>query len=340
MNFKASPSGRESTITKRDIGCALPPRCYNPPSYPEGGETMKKVFNVGSILVAAGLALAACGGAAAPTNLLDQVTQRGTLVVSTDPNYAPQSVLKKDAKRTSPTKCASDQLTAGEIEGFDVDVAVELGKRLGVETCFVTPGWDTITAGSWADKWDISVGSMTITTTRQKVLYFTSPYYYTPAQVAAAKDSNIKQLSDLAGQTVCAGTSTTYESWLKDDMTGLGLPAENVYTHVPANVKVVTLDSDQECAQSIASGRKDFEAFVTSATVVDQNIANGVPVVKVGDPVYSENLAVAIDKSHKLDPTSLVSKLDDAVKAMHSDGTLTKLSNQWFNADLTQAPKH
>ncbi len=301
---------------------------------------MKKLQIISTILVASGLTLSACGGAAAPTNLLDQITQRGTIVVSTDPNYAPQSVLKKDGKRNDGTKCASDQLTSGEMEGFDVDVALELGKRLGVETCFVTPGWDTITAGNWADKWDISVGSMTITTARQKVLYFTTPYYYTPAQIAASKDSGITQISQLSGQTICAGTSTTYESWLKDDMAGLGLPDTSVYMHVPANVKVVTLDSDQDCAQSIASGRKDFSVYITSGTVVDDNIANGVPVVKVGDPVYSEDLAVAVDKSHKLDATSLDSKLDDAVKAMHSDGTLTKLSNQWFNADLTVAPKH
>jgi polar amino acid transport system substrate-binding protein len=302
---------------------------------------MKKLQIVSTVLVGAGVLLSACGGgAAAPKDLLDQVTQRGTLVVSTDPNYAPQSVLKNGGKRNDGTKCASDQLTSGEMEGFDVDVALELGKRLGVETCFVTPGWDTITAGSWADKWDISVGSMTVTTSRQKVLYFTTPYYYTPAQIAAAKDSGITQLSDLAGKTVCAGTSTTYESWLKNDMATLGLPDSSIYAHVPDGVQVVTLDSDQDCAQSIASGRKDFLAYVTSGTVVDQNIASGVPVVKVGNPVYSEDLAVAIDKSHKLDATSLVSKLDDAVKAMHSDGTLTKLSNQWFNADLTQAPTH
>jgi polar amino acid transport system substrate-binding protein len=302
---------------------------------------MKKLTLGLSLLVAASLLLAACQPATpeAPTDLLDQIQTRGTLVVSTDPNYAPQSVLKEGGARTAGTKCASDQLTAGELEGFDIDVAVELGKRLSVETCFVTPSWDTITAGSWADRWDISVGSMTITTARQKVLSFTTPYYYTPAQFAAAKDAGISTLDDLNGQAICVGTATTYESWLNGDMEGLGLPESSIYAHAPTGVTVVPLESDQECAQAIAAGRTDFAAYLTSATVVDQNIADGVPVVKVGSPVYSEDLSVAIDKSHSLDITSLVAKLDEAVKAMHADGTLAKLSNTWFGVDLTQAPK-
>ncbi len=62
-----------------------------------------------------------------------------------------------------------------------------IGDALGVETCFATPAWDAITAGSWANKWDVSVGSMTITTARQKILDFSVPYYYTPAVVAVRR---------------------------------------------------------------------------------------------------------------------------------------------------------
>ncbi len=301
---------------------------------------MKKFHLIASLLAVTALLIAACGPAAtaAPTTLLEQIEQRGTIVVSTDPNYAPQSVLKADGKRTEGTKCASDQLTAGELEGFDIDTAVELGKRLGVETCFATPSWDAITAGNWGDQWDISVGSMTITTARQAILSFTTPYYYTPAQFAAAADAGLASLDDLAGQAVCVGASTTYESWLNGDMEGLGLPESSIYAQAPAGVTVVPLETDQECAQAIAAGRTDFAAYLTSATVVDQNISQGVPVVKVGSPVYSEDLSVAVDKSHTLPIDTLVAKLDEAVKAMHSDGTLSNLSNTWFGADLTQAP--
>ncbi len=269
-------------------------------------------------------------------DLLDTIKARGYILVSTDPNYAPQSVLKKDGKRSSPTKCPGDALTAGELEGFDIDVALEIGKRLGVETCFATPNWDSITAGNWGGKWDISVGSMTITEPRKKALAFTSAYYYTPAQMAARKDAGITKLEDLKGKAVCVGTATTYEDWLGGK---LEIPAENIYAKPPEGVKVVPLDTDQECAQAIKAGKKDFVAYLTSGTVVDQNIKAGLPVVKVGTPVYAENLAIAIDKAHKLDITALVKQLDEFVKAMHADGTLSKSSLKWFEADLTKSPK-
>ncbi len=297
---------------------------------------MKKLYTVLVVAIVAAFVLAACGsGGSTGGDLLSETKSRGYILVSTDPNYAPQSFLNTEGKRPSDTKCPSDTLTTAEMQGFDADVAAELGKRLGVETCFATPNWDAITAGNWADKWDISVGSMTVTPERQKVLAFTSAYYYTPAVVAVTKDSGINSLDQLSGKALCVGASTTYEDWLNGK---LDLPAENVYSQPPSNVTVVSLDTDQECAQALQAGRKDFVGYVTSGTVVDQNIANGLAVVKVDGPVYAENLAVAIDKAHTKDIASLVSTLDGDVKAMHQDGTLTTLSNKWFQADLTQAP--
>ncbi len=299
---------------------------------------MKKLFVLVSLLVIASIALTACGGGPTASDLLGAIKQRGYILVSTDPNYEPQSFLNTSGKRPSDTKCPSDALTTAEMQGFDVDVAKAIGDSLGVETCFATPNWDAITAGNWANKWDVSVGSMTITTDRQKVLDFSAPYYYTPAVIAVSKDAGITSLDQLSGQALCAGTATTYESWLNNDMAALGLPAASVYAHVPANITVVTLDTDQECAQAIASGRKDFVGYVTSATVVDANIAAGMPVVKLGNPVYSEDLAAAFDKASTLPSDTLRAEVDKTITKMHSDGTLTALSNKWFKMDLTQAP--
>ncbi len=302
---------------------------------------MKRALTLVSLIAAAALVLSACGGrpAAKADNLLDAIKQRGYIMVSTDPNYEPQSFLNTEGKRPSDTKCPGDALTTAEMQGFDVDVAKHIGDALGVETCFATPSWDTITAGGWADKWDISVGSMTITTDRQKILDFSVPYYYTPAVIAVKADSGITSLADLSGKAICAGTSTTYDFWLNNDMTGLGLPESSVYEHVPDNVTVVTLETDQECAQAIASGREDFVAYMTSGTVVDANIAAGMPVVKLGAPVYSEDLAASYDKASTLPSASLRTEVDKIITQMHTDGTLTSLSNQWFGVDLTQAPR-
>jgi polar amino acid transport system substrate-binding protein len=282
---------------------------------------MKKAVLTLSFIVVL-MMLAACNTGAAD-DLLAEIQERGTIRVSTDPNYAPQSFLNE----------------SGEFEGFDVDVAKEIAKRLGVEVEFVTPDWDIITAGNWGNQWDVSVGSMTVTTARQQVLDFASPaYYYTPAQFAAAEGSGIDSLEDIAGQTVCVGVSTTYETWLNGDLESLGLPAESYFAQAPANVTTFPLTTDNECAQSIQAGRTEFSVFLTSNTVVEAAIAGGAPVHKVGSPVFSENLAVAFDKKASKDDARLVAEVSKIIADMHADGTLKELSLKWFEEDLTQDP--
>lgn len=114
---------------------------------------MKKLYTLLTLAMIAAFALSACGGGASQAdNLLDAVKERGYILVSTDPNYEPQSFLNTEGSRLSDTKCPADALTTAEMQGFDVDVAKAIGEGLGVETCFATPDWDIITAGSWADK--------------------------------------------------------------------------------------------------------------------------------------------------------------------------------------------
>jgi polar amino acid transport system substrate-binding protein len=302
---------------------------------------MKNMYKVFVLVIIAALALTACGGGQAQANdWLGVIKQRGYLLVSTDSNYEPYSIVDTQGKRPANTKCPSDVLTTAEMKGFDVDVAAELGKRLGVETCLVTVDWSIITAGNWADKWDISVGSMTITAGRQKIFDFTSPYYYVPAGVAASNDSGITTIDGLSGKAICVGESTDYEAWANNDSTQPNsVPETSWLVKPPTGMTVVPLSTDQECAQAIKAGRKDFVAYATSTGVIASNISDGVNVTQVGGPIFLEPNAVAIDKAHTKDIASLVTTLNGFVKAMHDDGTLTSLSMKWFKEDLTQAPK-
>lgn len=254
-----------------------------------------------------------------PGGLLDVVTKAGKIRVSTDPNYAPQSSLKPD----------------GTFEGFDIDVATEIAKRMGLQVEFSPQAWEAITAGSWGGRWDISVGSMTITSEREKILDFSPPYYYTPAQMATYTGSGITTVDGMAGKTVCVGQSTTYLSWLQGEKLDFGSLSPT--TTPPAGVKVVTLKTDADCAQQWAAGRKDFQGWLTAKPTVEEAIKQKQPVEMVGDPVYAEPLAVAVDKSGPND-SDFMAKLDDIVKAMHADGTLTQLSMKWYGTDLTTVP--
>ena len=286
---------------------------------------MKRISIALTLLVAARPVLAACTSAAPPAtptptaapDLLDEIMTRGSLRVSTDPNYAPQSFLNEK----------------GELDGFDVDVAKEVAQRLGVKVEFAIPDRDTIVAGNWGDRWDISIGSMTVTTDRQQRLYFTPPYYYTPAQFAVPEDSPFQSVDELNGKTICVGVATTYESYLKNNGS-LTIVGEKVIKQV-TGTKIATNPTDAECAQAWQAGRKDFEAWLTSSTTIQGAIDQGVKIKFLDDPVYYEDLAVAIDKKHTKDAARLVDKLTEIINAMHSDGTLTSLSNKWYKLDLT-----
>ena len=268
---------------------------------------------------AAASPIAAASATPIPGGLLDKVLKAGVLTVSTDPNYKPASFKNPD----------------GTFQGFDIDVATEVAKRLGVKVQFVTPDWSLITAGSWSGRWDVSVGSMTITAQRQLVLDFSPPYYYTPAQMTASKASGITTLDGLAGKTICAGAATTYLDWLQGKKLDFGTLSPT--TTPPAGIKTVSLKTDDLCPQTWAAGRNDFQGWLSAAPIVDAAIAANQPVVKVGDPVYFEPLAIAVDKSGPND-LDFMTALKTIVDSMHQDGTLSQFSQKWFGADLTKGP--
>ncbi len=253
-----------------------------------------------------------------PDDLLAAIQEAGEIRISTDPNYAPQSVL----------------LPNGSYEGFDISVANEIGERLGVEVMFETPDFDLVQGGGWNGRWDASVGSVTITEARKAALGFTQPYYYTPAQMAATEASGLTTLEDMAGATICVGESTTYLDWLEGNLT---LGDGSVPTDPPEGAVGTTLPTDANCAEAIAAGRTEFEGFLSSSTTVQQAIDSGVPIVPVGEPVFFEPLAVAVDLSGPSYET-LLAELDRIIGEMHDDGTLTRLSEKWYDGlDLTKA---
>ena len=81
------------------------------------------------------------------TDKLASILARGTLVLSTDLEYPPQSFAVEGASRPADTKCADNQLTAPEVAGYDADTGKAVAEALGVEPCFVTPPWSQISSG-------------------------------------------------------------------------------------------------------------------------------------------------------------------------------------------------
>ena len=254
-------------------------------------------------------------------DVLARICDEGSIRVATDQKYKPQSWY--DAK-------------TGDWMGFDVEVAREIASRLGVEAEINHQDWAVITAGSWNDRWDVSVGSMTDTIDREKLFDFTPAYYYTPAGFAVHESNTSVQdvTTDLDGKKICVGEATTYEDYLKGDLVlGAGAPP---FDFVVDDPDIVTYTTDTDALDNLAVGDGvRCDAAMTATPTIDAFVDDGGAVKSVGDPIYYEPLSIAFDKNDPVDNASLVEAVSQIVEDMHDDGTLTELSMKWYDTDLT-----
>lgn len=248
--------------------------------------------------------------------VLDRIKASGVMKVATDPAWPPYSWKSGN----------------GEWQGFDAGVAQELGKRLGVKVEFVTPAWDVITAGDWKGAWDLSVGSMSPTEDRAKVLSFPATYYYAPTVLAVNKDNReILTPGDASGKRIGALKGSIFEKYLRREPMGMADEMQPVYK---INDPVITTYETSEAAfkELTKDGGKSIDAMVDDMMYFLFLIKDGAPVRIVGQPLYYGPSSLAIEPG---DP-EFESLLKDTIGAMHDDGTLSELSNRWFGVDLTR----
>ena len=294
---------------------------------------------VGCLAVVAIIAALGCGSsgsdstAADPTtDKLAQVLARGTLVLSTDPAYPPQSMAVKGAKRLADTKCAVNQLTATEVEGYDADTGKLVAEKLGVEPCFVTPTWAEITGGNWGDRWDVSWGSGAINSDRMTRLYMTQPYYADNQIFYVRKTSTITDPRKLSGKTVGACAGCTHELYLRGT---LEVPGVTIAFKLD-KPKVVLYDVEGPGLKAVANGKID--AFLCAEPVGNNAIKEGVGIRALSPspfPLFSTGF---VDRSSGLSETAFVAKVNEIISGLHADGSLGDLSAKWFGKpDYAQA---
>lgn len=269
----------------------------------------------------------------APTGELASILNSGILVISTDPAAPPQSQLIDNQPRVANTLCSPTQYTANQFAGFDVEVAKEVARRLGVEPCFTTPNWSQIVAGNWGDLWNINVESMVITPERMQKLYFTQPYIYGEAVLFVHQDSQaFQQAADLSGKKigVCAGCA--YESYLRQTLV---IPGEVIQFQIK-NPQILGYNTDTSALSDLAVGDGvRLDAVITDPDTGRAAITAGMPIKQLGSALYHDFDAISVDKMSSTDPVPLVLKLTEIIQQMHQDQTLLKLSQQFYGGDFT-----
>lgn len=288
--------------------------------------------------LALGLGVTACGGQTTPSadaanDKLAQILARGTIVLSTDLEYPPQSFAIEGADRVAETRCAANQLTATEVGGFDVDTATAVAEQLGVEPCFVTPNWTEVISGGWGDRWDIAFGSVNITTERMAALSFTQPYYADAAYFYVHEDSAVTDARDLDGMRVGACASCIHEAYLNGS---LELPGGQALEFQLTDPVTVVYDYEGPGLDALAEGDGvNLDAFLAQEPVGEQAIADGLPLRRLDPPPFYAYSAGAVDQSSRAEQGPFIARINEIVAALHADGTLRSLSMNYYDHDYT-----
>ena len=284
--------------------------------------------------------LAACNPARATDQAsiaddkLAEIKARGFIVVATDPYYPPQSELLPHTSHSSGSKCEPTQYTANQFTGFDADVAKKIARGLDVEACFVTPPWGQLIAGNWQNNWDIHIGSAAITYDRMKVLYFSQPYYATPTVAMVHKDNtSIKTIEDLSGKRIgiCAGC--IFESYLKGD---LKMPGQEI-TYRINNAKIIAYENETPSFADLALGDGvKLDAVITQLPVALDAVESTHLLKIIDKPLFFAYASVTVDRASRRDPENLLAGIDQIIKKLHDNGTLSTLSTKYHGIDLTK----
>ncbi|HCF69988.1 MAG TPA: amino acid ABC transporter substrate-binding protein [Syntrophomonas sp.] len=207
---------------------------------------------------------------------------------------------------------------SNDIVGFDIDLAKEAAKRMGVEVKFQPVVWDTIVEELNGGNIDMIWNGLTITPDRQKQIAFTKPYIASHQIIVVNMNSTLADKKALAGKKVgVQAGSSAIEAVEKDQATYKSFG------------ELVQFDNNVDALTDLASGRID--AVVVDEVVGRYYIAKKANQYKIlEDNFGSEDYGVGLRKNDK----AFLAELQKALDAMKADGTSAKISEKWFGEDI------
>src|ERR1044071_9048316 len=199
-----------------------------------------------------------------------------------------------------------DPHNRNKIIGFEVDIAEELAKRLGVKARFHQNDWSSLVPSLERGDFDIALNGMEATTERADRVLLSEPYFVYAETLAVHQGSTARSLEDLKGKRVGTLNQTYAYDLLKE-----------------RGFDPVIYEGDQEAYWDLANGKLD-------GVLLDNIIADryGCPVKGVEclpDEVARGIYVILLRKTD----TELKTAIDGAIDSMKKDGTLEKILKHW-----------
>lgn len=206
-----------------------------------------------------------------------------------------------------------------EIVGYDVDLAREVTKRMGVELALQPIDWNAKEQELNTGKIDCIWNGFTITPERANALTFTKPYVKNAQVVVVRSNSSFKTLADLAGSSVGLQAGSSAASALDSS------------TEFKSSLKGVIEFKDNLTALMDLE-IKGVEAVVMDLLVANDNINRSGKAYRIlEESLTPEEYGIGFRKKD----LALMNKVQDTLEAMAADGTVSAIATKWFGADIS-----
>ena len=271
------------------------------------------------------LSLAACGGAKTETTAAETTAEKkeetttagttaaetaeaagGTLIVGFDQDFPPMGFVGDN----------------GEYIGFDLDLAKEVASRLGLEYKAQPVAWDSKDMELESGNIDCIWNGFTITG-REDDYTWTTPYMANKQVFVVANDSDIKSQADLAGKVVEVQADSSAEAALKENQDLANTFGQLLTT---PDYNTAFMDLEQGAVDAVA-----MDVIVAGYQIKQRNADFKI----LDDSLSEEEYGVGFKKGN----TELRDKVQGALEEMAADGTLAKISDEWFGEDVTTIGK-
>lgn len=285
---------------------------------------MKKRFVSAALAAVMALSMTACGSSnsAAETTAADteaaesqaeettaeeaKTTDGGTLIVGFDQDFPPMGFVGDD----------------GEYTGFDLELAQEVAKRLGLEYKAQPIAWDSKDMELESGNIDCIWNGFTMTG-REDDYTWTEPYMANQQVFVVANDSDINSQADLAGKIVEVQADSSAEAALKEAPELTATFKELLTT---ADYNTAFMDLEQGAVNAIA-----MDVIVAGYQIQQRNADFKI----LDDSLSEEEYGVGFKKGN----TELRDKVQSTLEEMAEDGTLQEVSEKWFSKDVTTIGK-
>lgn len=269
----------------------------------KGEKLMKRKFTLLALTVfITSILLAGCGSKEATDTSLTDIKAKGKFVVGLDDSFPPMGFRDEN----------------NNIVGFDIDMAKEAAKRMGLQAEFKPVQWDGVILSLNNKDIDVIWNGLTITDERKGQIAFSKIYLENNQIIVVKTDSKITSKKDLSGKVVALQLGSSSEKAVASDI-----------ETSKAIKEIRKFANNTEALLDLKNGRVD--AVVVDEVVGRYYIAKTPGLYTVLDENFGkESYGVGIRKTD----TSFKTELDKVLDDMKADGTADKISEKWFGKSI------